>query len=412
MFAAERCTNELWNYKPAPARTTKMFIIFIVVNLVLFSPACAETNVEVSAQINPVTVGGILALQCQIWNMQDGYRVMIVRTLHEQVEHLTTGEVVLPSSVSSRVFLAIRTFPSGSKVYFLTMVDVNLGDQGDYMCTVSTTSRLGDMEVVARDFVTIQIKSFPSNGNPSCTSNTDDVMYEDESNLNLLCSAEYGVPIVELNWFRLGSNEPIVSTNVAINNQVLSRVEFTVRNTDHNAVFVCEMTSEGFLDYKRSCHIGPVEIISQSDNTASRPSLITSSPKKTHIDDNSNGKKGTLLENDCDNICEFSSYTIFYLIISTTGASFLCVIFFITMIVTCCKYHDKTNEIRQRNEYIPTPPIRVADPNYRSLQRCTDNELVYMTLEDPNNPEGKVILPKEVFDEFYNRTLSLRKTKT
>ena len=84
------------------------------------------------------------------------------------------------------------------------------------------------------------------------------------------------------------------------------------------------------------------------------------------------------------------------------------VVFLITTIVMCCKYHDISAQVnRDRSQYTHS---RELDPVYVSLQRRREQEQVYMTLEDPNNPEGKVLLPKEVFDQFYNRTLTLRKT--
>ena len=67
----------------------------------------------------------------------------------------------------------------------------------------------------------------------------------------------------------------------------------------------------------------------------------------------------------------------------------------------CFKHHSLSSNIRRRS--VPTPPSLATDPVYVSLQRRNTNERVYMTLEDPNNPDGKVLLPKEVFDEFYNR---------
>ena len=74
----------------------------------------------------------------------------------------------------------------------------------------------------------------------------------------------------------------------------------------------------------------------------------------------------------------------------------------------CCKYQSISDEVNgDRTQYIPS---RASDPVYVSLQRRRENEQVYMTLEDPNNPEGKVLLPKEVFDQFYNRTMTLRKS--
>ena len=42
-----------------------------------------------------------------------------------------------------------------------------------------------------------------------------------------------------------------------------------------------------------------------------------------------------------------------------------------------------------------------TDPVYVSLQRRSNYERVYMPFEEPNITENKVVLPKEVFDEFY-----------
>ena len=61
----------------------------------------------------------------------------------------------------------------------------------------------------------------------------------------------------------------------------------------------------------------------------------------------------------------------------------------------CCKYCSISPASSRRQSYIT--PTSVVDPVYFSLQRPRENDRVYMTLEDPNNPEGKVLLPKEVF---------------
>ena len=388
-------------------QSIKLCVLLCILNMVLsiFS-AGAETNVELSAHINPVTNGGILALQCQIQNMQDGYRVVILRRPMQGVpEQLTMGDTIVTSTASSRIFLSIRTFPGGSKVYFMTMVDVSLIDESEYLCTVSTFSDFGEFKAIARDSVTIQVYSFPVANSPMCTSNVAKSLHEGKSTIELSCSSEQGHPTVELTWFRRGYSDQLISPSVIQNDQVVSHVEFTASHVDQNAVFVCEMTSNGFPDYKRTCEVGPVKIIQETTST----SLITTSPNVIGIVGDSNIDKDTLLPGDCNNECDSSSSTVFYLTVSTAAASLLCVIFFITTVIMCCKYNNKSNVMRERHEQIPTPPIRVADPNYRSLQRRTNNELVYMTLEDPNNPEGKVLLPKEVFDEFYNRTLTLQK---
>ena len=41
--------------------------------------------------INPVTADGILAIQCQIWNMRDEYNVDILRAVNKGTEQITNG---------------------------------------------------------------------------------------------------------------------------------------------------------------------------------------------------------------------------------------------------------------------------------------------------------------------------------
>ena len=112
---------------------------------------------------------------------------------------------------------------------------------------------------------------------------------------------------------------------------------------------------------------------------------------------------------------------------ATVGASVLCVVFLITTIIMCYKYNNKSNEIRNAQ----SSNIACSDgsePVYVSLQRCLeperslygeperrsvyrepDRSSTYMSVEDPNNPGNKVLMPKEVFEEFYN-SLTLKKS--
>ena len=47
-------------------------------------------------------------------------------------------------------------------------------------------------------------------------------------------------------------------------------------------------------------------------------------------------------------------------------------------------------------------------PEKRSVYREPDRSSTYMSVEDPNNPGNKVLMPKEVFEDFYI-SLSLKK---
>ena len=377
--------------------------MWILVSMIIGSVQ-SETRVQVTTPINPITVGGILPFQCQIWNMQDDYGVMIARRIDGQVQRVTMGNVILDSPVLSRVFLAVRSLTGGSKIYFLTMLNVTPLDQGQYWCTVTAISHTGVTRDLARDLMNVQIRSFPAKGNPSCTINPNKLVYQEGDRFELLCSSERGSPPVQLKWSRLGFTEYFPPINSSTENKVYSKVEITANSIYQNAMFICDMTSQAFPDYRRTCSIGL--IVTQQRSAAESPSLVTQRSRETHF--NIVNAQNTVT-NDCSDTCESSSKTVFYLIIFTMAASLLCLIFIITTTVMCCKYCNKSTEVRQRHQYIPTPPSRVADPVYRSMERRSDNELVYMTLEDPNNPEGKVLLPKEVLDEFYNKTLTLRK---
>ena len=167
--------------------------------------------------------------------------------------------------------------------------------------------------------------------------------------------------------------------------------------------FCCEMTSEGFPDQMRSCEIGPIFVKPKISTINSGFSLTTRTPGQIM---NFDSTKPT---GECQNICSSSSDTIFYLTVSTAATCLLTIVFVITTCIMCFKHHSVSSNVRQRQRQAPSPPSLASDPFYVSLQRRNTNERVYMTLEDPNNPEGKVLLPKEVFDEFCNRTLSLRK---
>ena len=165
-----------------------------------------------------------------------------------------------------------------------------------------------------------------------------------------------------------------------------------------------EMTSSNFPDRVRSCEIGPISA-QLSSHAVNRDSCLTTTWDEI-IRVESAEPKG-----DCMNTCtSFSSTMVFYLTVSTAAEILLAFIFFITTIFMCCKHHYVSSNVGRSQRYVTTPPSQVSDPVYVSLSRRNTNERVYMTLEDPNNPEGKVLLPKEVFDEFYNRTLTLRKT--
>ena len=369
--------------------------------------ASSETRVEVTSPVNSVAVGGILAVQCQIWNMEKRYTVTIVHTSDGQSEVISTDEDIRSSSPqASRAFLAVRTFPDGSVVYFLTLINGVPSDHGEYSCIISSWVGASFTEI-SKHAIRMDVVSFPDNTQPICSSNPSKLIFQEEVALELICASYKTYPKVDLKWRSLVSYEIIPSINTSRFETVSSTLRLRTELNYNGAIFECEMTSSAFSDHIRTCQVGPITVISSEEAIRSGSNT---SPKDPNVPDTvlSLQTKAPLLTSNCKNKCTGESQTVFYLTITTAVTCLLLVVFFITTMVMCCKYHSISSLASRRQSC--TSPVPIADPVYVSLQRRRENERVYMTLEDPNNPEGKVLLPKEVFDEFYNRTLSLRKT--
>ena len=176
------------------------------------------------------------------------------------------------------------------------------------------------------------------------------------------------------------------------------------------------MTTTGFQDFKRTCNIGPITIKRNSnmENTAVIKSSIPITPTEPT-------QQKTLIS-EC-NLNEWRSddkYTILYLSVATVGATMLTMVFLITTIVMCFKYQKATNVVSHAQRDITScdgsEPVYVslqrriepAVPERRSVFKEPDRSSTYMSVEDPNNPGNKVLMPKEVFEEFYN-SLTLKR---
>ena len=116
---------------PASIKMAAIAIVALFSLSVIFQCA-AETRVKISTPVDTITNGGILAINCEISNMQDSYKVNIFRVRDDVTEEITTGsDYVSSSPLGQRVFLSQRTI-DGIAVYFLTIVDIEERDQGEY----------------------------------------------------------------------------------------------------------------------------------------------------------------------------------------------------------------------------------------------------------------------------------------
>ena len=387
------------------------FYLLCMIGLFPISVEAAQTRVELTSPVHPATVGGILAIQCQVWNMQEVYRVNLFRVLmNGNTEELTTkGEYDSRSSLGQRGFVAKRSFSGGSIVLFLTVIDISPNDQGKYLCMVHSLTD-GKYRDIAEDSMTIEIYSFPDKGFPTCNGAPNKLTFNSKEHFILTCTSEKAFPTAQLDWTCVNIDneiEDFVIRNPTGTDMVTSVLSITLDESYDGVIFECKMTSVGFPDRMRSCTIGPLRIARLNSDKTNIKSPNTNAETKS-----SNEMKDSLPSEMCNTPCKSEDqYTLLYWAVATVGTTILMFIFLTTTIMYCCKYHTMSAEvITAQNSFTSCDG---SEPVYVSLQRRQPQERnsMFMSVEDPNNPGNKVLMPREVFDEFY-KSLSLKKRES
>ena len=393
-------------------------VLCVFLTVAPFLHKTVATTVEVTVPVYPVTVGGVLAIQCEIQDIEKNHKMKMFRVINGQIEELTTDLRYISDVLGQRYFVTKRTTPGRKMVYFMTIVDMSTLDAGEYLCRVYAASGR-DFIQVAEGSIDVEIYFLPNNIYPQCQSApavTNDM--DENVQLRATCISAEGAPAVELRWID-NLNQEVSYQDKNVDDTVTSEINLRTSMLLDGTIFTCEMRSPGFPDIVRTCQVGPITI-KKSSRTGNTGIMKPKVPTQVT-------KHKTLISTDCDNECsESNEYTIAYLSMATVGASVLCVVFLITTIIMCYKYNNKSNEIRNaQGAKIAcsdgSEPVYVSlqrrleperslygEPERRSVYREPDRSSTYMSVEDPNNPGNKVLMPKEVFEEFYN-SLTLKK---
>ena len=363
----------------------------------------ANIKVELTSPVHPVTLGGILAIQCQVQKMQNGFKVDLLRVLANGDTDLLAvrGNYVSQSSLGQRGFLAKRTFSDGSMVLFLTVVDVSPNDRGSYLCKVYSDLH-GNYDDLARDSTDIEIYTFPSTLYPTCISVPGT---RGTGKLTLTCTSEKGFPVAELNWSCSKNDVHYDVYDSQSEDSITSEISISVDATHNGVVFVCKLTSPGFPDRVRSCTYGPLTGLT---NAGDKNIIVSTKPSLNVLQSSSNEGSHKIIK--CNTSCPPDDpYTILYWAVACVGTTILMFIFLTTTIIYCCKYQTTSGEIvAAENSFTSCDG---SEPVYVSLhRRQPEGNSMFMSVEDPNNPGNKVLMPREVFDEFY-RSLSLKKSE-
>lgn len=391
-----------------------MIPLLLLMVLYINTSAVAETTISMKAPINPVRLDAMLSLYCKVQDLDEGTHAIVISKEDQggqNYKQLSSGDKVQVDD--ARIFLAVRRL-SEYKVFFLSIINVERGDEGIYKCKLIQNNPTSEIEAHP---VKVNITYMPEQ-NPECSSSEPlkNMMAGDTLNWN--CSSEEGFPKVTLTWVRSNTGKVLKSQPLNQTGKVVSQLSYRLTEYDDQTMFVCELTSEAFPDEQtKRCHIGPVHV---------KPNpLFTSEP---YTDSNSayiggggvvdNNKDNTEVgfptpgspannKPECKEYCSTLTTPVFHWIIATISAGVLAIIFLIIGIVISIKLcnlsstqSSQTGRIMMQQRRYP-----LTDDTYAELD-CKQDEgnRVYMMLDRSHIPEMQPLNPNLDREGNYTRT--------
>ena len=363
----------------------------------------SPTRVELTTPVNPAKENAMLALHCQIWDLNDSQTVTIYRVIGGQTEDLTYGEDLL-ASVDDRVYLARRILSDGSVVYFLSIMGVNKKDQGQYYCEVLSRQNEGSSRVLSRnaiDDVEVRVYYYPEDTYPMCTTKAPQIIYTG-TRIVLNCTSESGFPLVSLSWKRTRTHKETKTIQIDNNGTSYAELAVDVTLADQNDIFLCEMKSTAFPEHKgKTCHIGPFKIMQnpdhslypvedsvQSTDNINVHDLITK-PNKIYTDASITKDK-----KHCQKLCSSSmSSNLSVWRMATLIAGALAFVLLIIGLTLYVKIYQETAYRKRRQAQQLAPSRQPIDCLYEELKSRQDFEgnKVYMALVRPRKPDSLAV---------------------
>ena len=382
------------------------FLLVVIINIKI-SCATTEPRVIAEAPVQPVKQGAVLSFYCKVSNLDESiHEVTISRQTANQKERLSYNKGIL-DDVDERVFLALRLLEDGSSVYFLTITNVMISDEGRYSCKVMQSSDDADI-VVARGSADILVQHFPEETYPICSSSLSTRSVKEGTRITLNCTSEEGFPVSTITWTRNGFSSPYNVEQVRKDGKIEVVLSMILSRHDDEAIFMCKLHNDAFPEKGQLCHIGPLNVIPSSNSVDSQPNVpevvATKPPAATmpefdfpHLEEQ---------PHDCRNMCPLFSSPTTYWIIATVAALLVAIIFFVIAITIAIKLHRKATLGRQ--DYVKAVlrqpgELRTHDEIYEKLRYRTDDDRVYMALERARKPASLVVSP-HVFDMESNYT--------
>ena len=372
--------------------SNKMLLAVIVCLPVL---TVAQPRVTATAPVQEIEEGAILSLHCQVWELQPGLEVTIMRITGRETKFLSVDETLM--NVPDSVFLATRHVSDGSIVYFLSIIDVQRSDAGKYSCKV--LNKTETISEVAEDFVRLEIMYFPGDTDPACQQEYPKQV-EAGTEIQLNCNSEVAKPPVSLTWTKTGSEEEtLTSTSVVKNNRLFSSLTVRLNHEENNVIFMCHLRSEIFVDKHTTCHIGPIRVTPTPDKNNKDKDVVKQRPNNKQPEPTGVSKVGSggpgragerpnlsagnypnLKKLRCEKTCSYFESPVNRWIMATVVAGLMTFVFFIFGIVLFYKYY----QVHSTSAYVKARRVATrtyTDEIYSELEaRRPDTKDVYMSL--------------------------------
>lgn len=349
--------------------------------LVYCSLTKGEPLVKVTAPVNPVDIGGIFSLHCQVWNLDEGQEVTLLKLVNGKAVRITLDDTIMAED--DRMFLAMRQLNDGSTVYFLSVIEAVRNDESEYQCKIIDTA--GSAHGLPSVSVNIGVIYYPET-EPNCAYK-EPLVVKEGAMASFNCSSEAANPIVTIRWLRTGSEETLDSREIVQNDRKVSYLTFRTKLSDHNVMFTCEVSSLSFPDKTKTCHVGPLLITPKSGSTVSTSDRHPSMDDRiTQDKDNDIPFKTTGIAkrppnkiDDCSEVCLSSKSLESKWILATVFSGCAAFIFLILGLVLFVKYLN-TRSPYTRPRYIATPKPH-TDGIYSELECKQGDAKMYMTLQ-------------------------------
>ena len=351
----------------------------------------ATVRLSLSIPVPSVKVNGILSLYCRINDLGNKQLVTISRTIDgsEDRERLTWGNYV-NHGVDERTFLAVRHQSDGSVVHFLTIVNVNQEEEGDYHCSIRDSNSLSEIDSAN---VKVKIQHVPDTMYPICFPDVPLIVNEGDK-MSFNCTSEAALPEVDMTWSHT-KDIPLSGQSTTLKDGQLRTLKYETKVTmdDDSAMFVCTVTSKAFPDYSKTCHIGPLKVTRNplADFETNMPDKLIPLPTKEPVQTN-NDIGQVRHSTECSEYCSSLSSPTFYWIVATVVAgSFAFLFIFITAILVV-KYYRSTPKKRHHRE------MQIygvgAEDIYTELDAVPEGvKQVYMSLQNKPVQVGRADTP-------------------